>query len=129
MIIIPEFDPCSICGGKVFTFSSKTREWECDNCKRIAPEKQDNAQADYIASLESQLADAQARLAGFDPATKLPEFGTKVLVETPLLGGYSSFDFATYRADNTWQSETTAYRELRGITRWFPLPGSKGGAE
>lgn len=91
---------------------------------------------DYIASLESQLAEAKARLAGYeegyDFATKLPALGEEVLFKN--FNGY----FMLYKFDGVlmpsgvislhddyFKKHDYDISDTRFEYRWFPLPGSK----
>lgn len=84
----------------------------------------------YIASLESQLSEARARLAGyevgFDPNVQMPEFVDGygwVLArmcegQNPSMYHYSKF------AD-TWRDVNYNSYPTSNVYCWFPLPGAK----
>lgn len=87
-----------------------------------------------LESLESQLAEAQARLAGFeegfDPKVKLPKDRQTVIAkevrdDQPI---YWDVEFLKGDDGNLWVNWAFAEpSNTADIVRWFPLPGSKGG--
>ena len=80
----------------------------------------------YISALEAEVAALKPYRDGFDPKVRMPNEGENVWIAREGINGKNYYNVAYLGKDKFYNTEDSRSWEPDRVTRWFPLPQSRG---